>query len=459
MCEMRRNRSPVRYLREKSREKSFSISSLSDCSLGKGKKSPQWTLDSKDNEARNLKDRTYRDGQYSKNAVSYASYDYSRNKKRSRSREKEGRTSKHGKHNSHGQIKHNSQGQIKGKSYSSASSSHRSENKRKTSEPSQQKKPGDRLQRLEEMVELLVTNKSSKGSEASDTKTVNYNEFIPGDNTFTTTMWLNKINNECLERNFSEKECLQYTQSKMTGLLKAWFKTLDLFDYTWPEIKMLIINTFPDNVDFAATLRLLVNRSKKADETITQYYFSKMYLLEACKITGANAVSVLIDGLNDPYWQQDARSRKFLNPEVFYAEFLAKLPNFGLQQPPSDKYQQRQVVEQYEVPSAHYEVSTTHYEVPTAHYDYENRSYHPTSYEQYVLPDRRLEPMEDLRNNIGHARLEKQAQKEKVLKKCYKCGEHGHIAIKCMGNLSCYKCNQTGHVAARCPHADLKRMY
>lgn len=432
---MRRSRSPVRYIsREKSREKSFSISSLSDCSLGKSPK--RYSTKRSDNGSRQGK---HREDRFYKNENNYEKeYDGGKKQSRSRSRDTESRLFKNDNKGRH----------YKEKVYSSGSSTFQKNaddgvaQKYKHSESChkvrERKKPDDRIERLEQMVELLVSTKSGHIRDTPAPSALNRYEFNPRDTTFTTSMWLNKINEDCLERNYGEKECIEYTQSKMTGLIKAWFKTLDLFDYTWPEIKMLIINTFPDNVDFAATLRLLVNRLKKPEETITQYYFSKMYLLEACKITGANAVSVLIDGLSDPYWQQDARVHNFQNPEVFYTEFLSKLPSFGLQHVSQENYQQAHVEQIHHLPQAHVEYVEVPYEIP--------------------IPHKHPEIVEDLRQNIGTSRLGKLSRKE-TIRKCYNCYGLGHIAAKCPQNSKCYLCNKPGHVAARCPTAEDRGPY
>lgn len=415
---MRRNRSPVRYLpQDKSREKSFSISSLSDCSLGRSPKRY-----SQDDTADEKRTRSYRVGHYKRDS-SHRDYDKGferrgRKVSRSRSREKESQILKSSKNR-----------ELKEKSYSSGTSHKKPmhdnfDQKSQYTDPDKKEKPNDRLQRLEQMVELLVSSKASQSKETPTSS--NFGEFNPRSTYCTTSMWLNKINEECIEKNFRETDCIQYTQSKMTGLMKAWFKTLDLFDYTWPEIKMLIINTFPDNVDFAATLRLLVNRFKKPEETITQYYFSKMYLLEACKITGANAVSCLIDGLNEPYWQRDAKVQNFQNPELLYAEFLSKLPNFGMQQVISEGYPHKQVQEQ----------------APLA-YEYVEQIYEPKT------SDYRVHSVEDLRQNIGISRLEKLARKDSQ-KKCFICSGVNHLAAKCPKNNKCFLCMKPGHIAANC---------
>lgn len=264
----------------------------------------------------------------------------------------------------------------------------------------------DRLGRLEKMVEMLVQTNVNKPQAGT---------FIPpqeiqltsSDPRFkgNTSVWLNQINEECLERHFDEITCINFTLSKMTGLMKAWYKTLDPYEYSWPELKMLITQTFPDTVDFANTLHLLVDRIKRPDETITQYYFSKMFLIEACKISGPNAVSCLIDGLNDPHVQKEAKEQGFLTPEKLYAQYLIKLPNFGLGS---------QVVEQEPM-----------IEVVRDHGMRDSEDYH--------------HPRND------HKKREKEGKR-----KCFTCGKMGHISQHCRHAPICYKCGDKGHIAAKC---------
>nr|CAH7746648.1 unnamed protein product [Callosobruchus chinensis] len=270
--------------------------------------------------------------------------------------------------------------------------------------PTAKKDPDDRIERLEKMVQKLVKG----GSEDVAGGEQKPGEFNPRNISFPTSLWLNHINEECLQRNLDDRECINFIQSRMTGIIKAWFKTLGLYDYTWLELKMLITRTFPDNIDFAQTLRLLVDRVKAPDETITQYYFSKMYLLEACKISGVNAVSCLIDGLDNPYWQAEARTNNFMTPEILYSQFLCNLPNHGIQVP--------------------IQVSS-----PVPHMSYER--------EREVR-----EPREHRKERDNNIELNKQN-----MRKCYTCGKVGHIATECRHAPICYKCNNKGHIAIKCP--------
>ncbi|EFA00466.1 uncharacterized protein LOC103312255 [Tribolium castaneum] len=157
----------------------------------------------------------------------------------------------------------------------------------------------------------------------------------PRRHTFTTSMWINKIQEMSFQNNWDEKTTIQYMVSQMSGTVKAWYNSLPNYDYTWPEWKLLICKVFPDNTDFVTTLKRLVTRLKQADESMTTYYFSKMYLIEACKITGEDAVSCLIDGLNNQTIQIQAKAQNFLTPETLYSQFLMVLPEYSVDYAPS----------------------------------------------------------------------------------------------------------------------------
>ncbi|KAK5647817.1 hypothetical protein RI129_002709 [Pyrocoelia pectoralis] len=116
-------------------------------------------------------------------------------------------------------------------------------------------------------------------------------------------------------------------QNRLTGLARTWYDNLTTYTYNWGEWKSLIVKTFPDHVDFAATLRQLVNRDKQRNETMTQYYFGKMTLIQACNITKKNAVSCLIDGLKDRTLRNGAKAGRYDTPEDLYTEYLSTLDN------------------------------------------------------------------------------------------------------------------------------------
>jgi Retroviral aspartyl protease./Reverse transcriptase (RNA-dependent DNA polymerase). len=114
-------------------------------------------------------------------------------------------------------------------------------------------------------------------------------------------------------------------QNRLTGLARTWYDNLTTYTHNWDEWKALLIRTFPDHQDFATSLRKLVQRVKGPRETMSQYYFGKLSLLQACKITGKDAVSCVIDGLGDHTLQNGARAGRYDTPENLYTYYLSTL--------------------------------------------------------------------------------------------------------------------------------------
>jgi hypothetical protein len=77
--------------------------------------------------------------------------------------------------------------------------------------------------------------------------------------------------------------------------------------------------------DFASTLRQLVDQVQQPNETMKQYYFGKLDLLQVCNITDKEAVSCLIDGLMDHTLKNGAKAERYETPEQLYAKYLSTL--------------------------------------------------------------------------------------------------------------------------------------
>lgn len=224
-------------------------------------------------------------------------------------------------------------------------------NRLETEEVSPVSNNDNRLDRLEKMVEMLVSKNQAHTvvpdlpQGAPDTSNGNIPELVPRNSMFTTSMWLNVIEELSVKENLNERQTIELVINKMTGVIKAWYNSISRYNFSWPELKLLIVKTFPDNENFASTLSKLVFRKKESDESWTNYFFSKLYMTEACKITGADAVSCIIDGFNNEAMQADATQNNYLTPESLYSMFMVYLPENGN----SLEEQQESYVEPYVV--------------------------------------------------------------------------------------------------------------
>jgi hypothetical protein len=132
---------------------------------------------------------------------------------------------------------------------------------------------------------------------------------------------------------------------------------------------------------------------------MTQYYFGKMNLLQACNITNKEAVSCLTDGLVDRTLKNGAKAGRYGTPEQLYAEYLSTL-----------------VTETYEPQDTR----------PRSRF--ENKGFKP---------------------RLGERSIGAKPHKgtlEKSDFRCFNCQEPGHVFSKCpKPKRRCDTCKQLGH--------------
>lgn len=173
-----------------------------------------------------------------------------------------------------------------------------------------------RLERMEKLLETIMESRSKVGF------IINPEHDMQG---ITTSMWLNSIEDEAAMNKWADVQTIKFMKSKMSGLLLDWFESLPQSIYSWRQYKLLIGRCFPDHTDFAKSLKLLTQKIKDPMESIENYYYTKLYLLECCKITGRDAVSCIIDGLGDETLEREAHSCYCSTPQELLKQFLLNL--------------------------------------------------------------------------------------------------------------------------------------
>lgn len=187
-------------------------------------------------------------------------------------------------------------------------------------------------------------------------------------------------------------------QSRLVGMAKTWYHGLLNYNLTWEEWKALIKRCFPDHTNYATLLRTMLNRRKLDTEPMTTYYFGKMELLRSCEISGKQAVSCLIYGIDDSVIQNSARAGRYHTPEALCEEYLSAL--------------------NVDAPS------------PSG-----------TPKEKQFKPSKPA----DIRNTLKNRHT-------KFVTKCVNCGQRGHIATRCAKpRKECRKCRLLGHEEQNCP--------
>ncbi|XP_046972455.1 uncharacterized protein LOC124539202 [Vanessa cardui] len=167
---------------------------------------------------------------------------------------------------------------------------------------------------IDKFLSILQSVKSSDKSKL----TFNTNiipEFDPMSKEQTILTWLTKVE-ECSEiYGWDDKEIIHYALPKLTGVAKSWYQSLPSMKFTWVEWKNKLIESFPVREDYAELLTEMLAKRVKYGESLEQYYYAKINLLNRCKIYGRQAVDCLLYGVEDRAVKVGAQAAQFSEPE------------------------------------------------------------------------------------------------------------------------------------------------
>ncbi len=228
--------------------------------------------------------------------------------------------------------------------------------------------------------------------------------FDPEDRTTDAEKWCHKVDEMRKVFGWSEGATIYFAIRKLGGLADTWYRGLQSVDIkSWDEWKGRILTAFPPQRDFAEKLEVMLHRKKRFSESYTRYYYEKWALVNACKFEGAEAVSCIIQGIEDRMVKNTARAGKYITPEGLFA-YLGTLTDtaggsgMGLRYP-QKKWGKKPRMQDPKQPKAA---------------------------EKTVAGD-------------GN---------------CFQCKQPGHRAAQCpqLKEIVCHACNHKGHYANRCPN-------
>ncbi|KAL0819744.1 hypothetical protein ABMA28_007792 [Loxostege sticticalis] len=140
-------------------------------------------------------------------------------------------------------------------------------------------------------------------------------EFDPMSKEQTILTWLTKVE-ECAEiYGWEDKEIIHYALPKLTGVAKSWYQGLPSLLYSWSEWKKKLIESFPCREDYAELLTEMLSKKVRYGESLEHYYYSKINLLNRCKIYGRQAVDCILYGVEDRAVKVGAQAAQFTEPE------------------------------------------------------------------------------------------------------------------------------------------------
>ncbi|KAJ8914362.1 hypothetical protein NQ315_011350 [Exocentrus adspersus] len=112
-------------------------------------------------------------------------------------------------------------------------------------------------------------------------------------------------------------------------MAEVWYKSLRTVKFTWNEWKQQLESNFPSKRDYYSDLLVMIDRKKLQNESYTTYYFHKLALLNCCKISGPEAVSCIIGGINDNVVKTGATAGNHQTPESLYGYLTSLNPQPG----------------------------------------------------------------------------------------------------------------------------------
>ncbi|XP_076257209.1 uncharacterized protein LOC143194372 [Rhynchophorus ferrugineus] len=117
-------------------------------------------------------------------------------------------------------------------------------------------------------------------------------------------------------------------QSKLDGLAKVWYNSLDEYEKNWEGWELAISEAFPSHERFMDNMWKLLRRKKLPDETTVHYFYMKNILTKKCELSRRNAVICIIDGLPKSL-HGPAKAGNYQSLEALFQGFLSQMDDSG----------------------------------------------------------------------------------------------------------------------------------
>lgn len=247
---------------------------------------------------------------------------------------------------------------------------------------------------LNKFLDILTSVKGKTTSKLSLSNVLP--EFDPLSKDQTIVTWLTKVE-ECADiYDWDEREIIHFALPKLTGVARQWYQSQSTVLYTWTEWKRKLIESFPYRQDYAELLSDMLAKRVRYSESLEQYYYTKMNLLNQCGIVGRKAVDCLLHGVDDRAIRVGAQAARFREPEEVLKYFKTVKP--GTSKEVGDKSGR----------------------------------------------EKKLNQSND-KSRLG------QNNKTITNIKCFNCNEVGHKSFKCVKPANkCDFCNKKGHLSQHC---------
>lgn len=208
------------------------------------------------------------------------------------------------------------------------------------------------------------------------------NKFSGDDKTYAVSKWLQDIEDNAEIFQWTDQQKLIMARRTLSGTTASWLRSEKTFK-TFEELKTAIGKEFPSVVNSKEMHEIMAARKKLESESYHQYLLAIKELGKRAKFPDYVAIQYIVDGIED---RED--SKAILYGVTTYPSLKEKL----------------QIYELMKEKSAAAKIKST------------------------------LQSMKNLRVASTSSR------------RCYNCGDTGHVASACTNGLKCFRCNQNGHI-------------
>lgn len=147
--------------------------------------------------------------------------------------------------------------------------------------------------------------------------------FDPATSPLTPKQWLKIVDTVVQKQGLTKQEKKYAMSVKLAGAAKQWYISVNKPETTYIMIQKQFLQAFRSDMDYYNSLKLMMDRNKKPDESYASYFDDKTTLLEMCEISGRRAISCLIGGLGDANLKEVCFRQNFAEVSHLY-DFLRK---------------------------------------------------------------------------------------------------------------------------------------
>jgi hypothetical protein len=161
-------------------------------------------------------------------------------------------------------------------------------------------------------------------------------EFDPAKDDITAEEWVRRVDQLSVINEWTEAATIHYAVRKLKGLADTWYKSLTRVDFSWVEWKEKIVAAFPTKIYYPKALEEMLARKKQENESYSEYYYSKLALLNRVRIMGKEAVECLTHGIPSAIVRTGAEAGQHKTPESLFEYLNSVKGDVGLKKPQSN---------------------------------------------------------------------------------------------------------------------------